>query len=219
MTGHLSKDKCVHEYVPIGEPQDGARICLKCGEPEARTSNQKLSCPFCGGRDVRAHYRLAEWVIECHDCSCELTGFASSQDAWKAWNGRWKPTPDETKSVQWSPQLGEYVRVPRFANSKRSLGWKIVSISLEPDGSFWFDLQADWQAAYRCRLDEIEQVRDLKAKAPETPAPANLIVSAEEAKQPMAFRHWSKDEAIPYCGCQCDTCVAARRALSRGART
>lgn len=64
------------------------------------TSKQKLSCPFCGGRDIRAHYRghptSGEWVIECHSCSCELTGFASEQDAWKTWNGRWNPTPVET---------------------------------------------------------------------------------------------------------------------------
>lgn len=36
---------------------------------------------------------------------------------------------------------------------------------------------------------------------------ASLIVSAEEAKQPLAFRHWSKDPLIPYANCHCDTCL------------
>jgi hypothetical protein len=37
-----------------------------------------------------------------------------------------------------------------------------------------------------------------------------LIVSAEEAKQPLAFRHWSKDSMVPVEGCHCGTCVEAR---------
>jgi hypothetical protein len=40
-------------------------------------------------------------------------------------------------------------------------------------------------------------------------AGASLIVSAEQAKDPLAFRHWSKDFLVPYVGCHCSTCVAA----------
>lgn len=29
-----------------------------------------------------------EWVIECHSCSCELTGFTNEQEAWKRWSQR-----------------------------------------------------------------------------------------------------------------------------------
>jgi hypothetical protein len=49
-------------------------------------------CPFCKHRDIRAHHRghptAGEWVIECHSCPCELTGFATQADAWKAWDQR-----------------------------------------------------------------------------------------------------------------------------------
>jgi hypothetical protein len=31
-----------------------------------------------------------------------------------------------------------------------------------------------------------------------------LIVSTEEAKLPLAFRHWTKHELVPYEGCRCD---------------
>lgn len=58
-------------------------------------TKQKLPCPFCNDRDVRSHYRRSfnaaradEWVIECHGCSCELTGFETEQDAWERWNRR-----------------------------------------------------------------------------------------------------------------------------------
>jgi hypothetical protein len=43
--------------------------------------------------------------------------------------------------------------------------------------------------------------------SPEEPTPGQaLIVSAEEAKQPLAFRHRSEDPKVPYAGCHCDTC-------------
>ena len=83
---------------------------------------------------------------------CEAEDLATAERIVAAVNAH------ETKSRSWYPQLGEYVRVPSFANSKRSLGWRVVTISLEPDGSLWFDLQADWSGACRCRLDELEQI-------------------------------------------------------------
>lgn len=56
------------------------------------SDDTNLSCPFCDGLNLQAHHRgnplSGEWVIECHDCSCELTGFSSEQDAWKCWNDR-----------------------------------------------------------------------------------------------------------------------------------
>ena len=67
---------------------------------DPQSSKQKLPCPFCGDRDVRAHFRRSlnvaagdAWVIECHSCSCELTGFATEQDAWERWNKRAVETP------------------------------------------------------------------------------------------------------------------------------
>lgn len=60
-----------------------------------------LPCPFCGDRDIRPHYRgnptSGEWVIECHTCSCELTGFASQTDAWTRWNTRRKELREMSK--------------------------------------------------------------------------------------------------------------------------
>ena len=57
-----------------------------------RTSKQHSVCPFCGDRDIRSHHRghplSGEWVIECHGCSCELTGFGSETEAWARWNKR-----------------------------------------------------------------------------------------------------------------------------------
>ena len=51
-----------------------------------------LPCPFCGHRDIRSHHRgdplSGEWVIECHGCPCELTGFDSETAAWRRWNMR-----------------------------------------------------------------------------------------------------------------------------------
>lgn len=52
-----------------------------------------------------------------------------------------------------------------------------------------------------------------KSGASETQAPNDLIVSVEEAKKPLAFRHWTKDTAIPYADCHCATCVDVRAAL------
>lgn len=73
-----------------------------CGLSQAAlTSNQHLTCPFCGGKDIRSHHRghpsSGEWVIECHGCSCELTGFDSQQEAWDSWNIR--PSAPETSEA------------------------------------------------------------------------------------------------------------------------
>lgn len=63
---------------------------------ELLTSKKWLPCPFCGDRDIRSRHRghptSGQWVIECGSCSCELTGFASQQDAWACWNKR--PAPE-----------------------------------------------------------------------------------------------------------------------------
>lgn len=37
-----------------------------------------------------------------------------------------------------------------------------------------------------------------------------MVVTAEQAKHPLAFRHWSKDINVPYDKCHCFTCTAAR---------
>ena len=74
-----------------------------------KTSNGLLNCPFCGHRDIRAHYRRSlnaakadEWVIECHSCSCELTGFATERDALAGWNNRAAPeTLCGPQTIQW----------------------------------------------------------------------------------------------------------------------
>lgn len=55
-----------------------------------------------------------------------------------------------------------------------------------------------------------------KATAPHE-MPARLIVSEEESRSPLAFRHWSKDQLVPYRNCHCGTCVEARSAQNGGA--
>lgn len=61
-------------------------------KPELLASNQHLSCPFCGDRDIRAKFRghptSGGWVIECGSCSCEIGPFASQTGAWERWNKR-----------------------------------------------------------------------------------------------------------------------------------
>jgi len=103
-------------------------------------TKQHLSCPFCGDRDIRSHHRghptSGEWVIECHSCPCELTGFATETEAWTRWNKRaelpeslrdpiksmergrelldsWGPTPVTDAALASESPLARAVRIAR----------------------------------------------------------------------------------------------------------
>lgn len=58
------------------------------------------------------------------------------------------------------------------------------------------------------KCDEASKPHALKAL--EQHPNQSLIISAEAAKDPLAFRHWSKDTLVPYQNCHCTTCAAAR---------
>ena len=75
------------------------------GPPKCSEHSQKevipqihLACPFCADRDIRSHCdaRLG-WSIQCHSCPCELSWFATEQEAWERWDKR---AGNETPPVQ-----------------------------------------------------------------------------------------------------------------------
>lgn len=82
------------------------------------------------------------------------------------------------------------------------------------DGVKVVKFHIDERGARRCLDDEPwrdmttqEQAALDKALAAHmAPLSSSLIVTPEEAKRPLAFRHWSKDPLIPYANCHCDTC-------------
>jgi len=76
-----------------------------------------------------------EWVIECHSCSCELTGFASEQEAWQRWNVRGNSEPQ-------SPTfgMGDEVVLERYRARNEHAGWRIVAIRQQQDGELWYEV-------------------------------------------------------------------------------
>lgn len=119
----------------------------------AGSSKKWLPCPFCGDRDIRSRHRghptSGQWVIECGSCSCELTGFASQQDAWACWNKRPAPETPQPTSKELALLLC------------RAAGWLAV-----PEGE-----------SAKSTRELIERlVAAVKAHAYETPAPHAAVV-------------------------------------------
>jgi hypothetical protein len=53
-----------------------------------------------------------------------------------------------------------------------------------------------------------DSLRDVPAE----PAPKPKATAVERTDPVFPFTHWSKDDLIPYAGCSCVNCEAARKA-------
>jgi hypothetical protein len=145
---------------------------------------------------------LAKEVGEAHECQLAYDCFCGHPDSYRS-----DPTGYRFEVLEF---MEEAVRekIKRMRQDETTDHIANEWADMATNGIVWLRNIRDGISTPVEALTEMEsnlqRIQKLRAVEP-TPGQV-LIVSAEEAKQPLAFRHRSKDPKVPYEGCHCDTC-------------